>query len=330
MSLPLRSVMNHLSEILDVLGKRSSFLVTSHENPEADNIGSELALASLLGELGKEVHIRNTDPVPANLLFLPGSEKIKNDLTPAPSFEVAVVLDCGNLSRVGKVEPLVKKGSLVINIDHHVSNTGFGDLNYVDAKAAAVGEMLVDFFSPLGIGIGKERAACLYAAILTDTGSFRYRNTSPRTHEKAAALLKEGIDPYWISEEIYQSRPVSAYRLLALALSNLRLSEDGRIAWSAVSREMYRKAGAGADDTEGFVEQLRSIQGVEVAILFKEEEEREVRVSLRSRGKVDVNAIARELGGGGHLAAAGCTVTGKLDEVVEKVVAEVRRKLPSS
>ena len=321
--------MKDLSEILDVFRKHFSFLITSHENPEGDNIGSQLALASLLRELGKESHIRNADPVPTNLLFLPGSKDISNDLTPVPSFEVAVVLDCGELGRVGKVEPLVKKASLIVNIDHHLSNPGFGHINYVDAKAAAVGEMLFDFFSPLGIKIGKERATCLYTAIVADTGSFQYENTSPHTHAVAAMLLQEGIDPSWISEKVFQSRPVSAYRLLALVLSNLTLSEDGRIAGAFLTRDMYQKAGAREDDTEGFVEHLRSIQGVEAAILFFEEEDGTVRVSFRSRGEADVSAAAREFGGGGHRNAAGCTITGKLDEVREKVIQEIRRRLPS-
>lgn len=321
--------MNDLSKILDVFRKQSSFLLASHCNPEGDNIGSELALASLLGELGKKTYIRNQDPVPANLTFLSGSENISNDLANAPAFEVAVVLDCGALGRVGEVESLVKKGSLIINIDHHLGNTGFGDLNYVNPEAAAVGEMIADFFSPLGIRIGKERATCLYTAIVTDTGNFQYRNTGPRTHETAAMLLREGIDPFGVSEKIFQARPISACRLLGLVLSDVKLSKDGRIAWSSVSREMLRRVDAGANDTEGFVEELRSIRGVEVAVLFREAENGQVRISLRSRGGFDVNAIAQELGGGGHLAAAGCTITGELASVVERVTGKVREKLPS-
>jgi len=318
------------AKIIEVLKSKKSFLVTSHIRPDGDALGSQLALASLLEEMGKSVIILDPDPIPDSFRFLPGSDRIipvcrvgtgRNDFTFPDCPEVALVLDAGSLDRIGKVAEVVGRAKLIINIDHHLSNNKFGNINLVEEKASAVGELIFSIICSLGFPVGKERAVALYTAILTDTGSFQYANTTERTHRIVSCLLREGVNPAGIAEKIYSDTPFPRQKLLGLALTTLRKSHRGRISWFLLTREMYEKAEAEDSEADGFINYVQSIRGTELALLFRETDKKNsIRVSLRSRGNIDVDSLARKFGGGGHQRAAGCLIEGNIEAVEKQVL----------
>ncbi|NOX98106.1 MAG: bifunctional oligoribonuclease/PAP phosphatase NrnA [Nitrospirae bacterium] len=319
------------SKIIEVLRNKESFLITSHLRPDGDAIGSQLALASLLEEMGKSIIIVNVDPVPDPFRFLPESDRITNDFIPEDPPEVALVLDTSSLDRTGRVAGLVRKAKLVINIDHHISNEKFGDINLIEEDAGAVGEQIFSLIRSLDCPIGKKRAVSLYTAILTDTGAFQYDNTTEKTHRIARHLLREGVEPALITEKIYQNVSFSRQKLLGLALATLRRNPREGVGWIRLTREMYRKAEAKDSETDGFINYVRSIKGIRLALLFQETDKKnQVRVSFRSSREINVNDLAQQFGGGGHPRAAGCTVEGDIEEVENKVLAAARKIIVTS
>jgi len=314
-------------KICEVFREKSSFLITSHKDPCGDAIGSELALGSLLRRLGKEVIIINSDPVPPNLLFLPGADKILCSSEIRRIQEVAVVLDCGTLNRAGSVAEAVKQSDIAINIDHHISNDHFGTLNYVDVDASATGEQIFSFFKQLNLVVNKEEAMCLYTSIMMDTGSFQHANTKPHTHAIAAHLLSKGADTNLIAREVYGNLSLANRRLLGLALTNLRLSDDARIAWFKVTRQMYQETGGTETDAHDFIDYIHCMKDPLVSFSLREVDSGNVKVSFRSNS-VDVARIAQSFGGGGHGRASGCTIKGQIEEVEKKVLETVRKSLP--
>ncbi len=320
--------MNELRKIAEVIRENKSFFVTSHIRPDGDSIGSQLALKHILERLGKEVTIANHDPVPKIYDFLSGRESIKQELPKNRKFNVVVVLDSPDLSRLGSTAEIIRKAKVIINIDHHLGNEGFGKYNYVDTKASAVGEEMYELTKVMGFKIDREIALCLYVGILTDTGSFRQSNTTPRTHEIVADLMKIGdLKPAQITHQVYETQLPSAIKLLSMTLDTLETSEDGQIAWMTITDEMFKVTGTTKAETENFINYVRSVKGSEVAILFTELVKDEVKVSFRSKSSADVNRIAKTFGGGGHLHASACTIKGDLEEVKEKVLAEVEKQL---
>ncbi|MBE3519234.1 MAG: bifunctional oligoribonuclease/PAP phosphatase NrnA [Firmicutes bacterium] len=306
------------------------FVILEHEKPDGDCVGSSLALALALENWGKQALIVSDDPHPVIYDFLPGQEHFTRtgylDLADFYA-EVAIFLDCGEPERCGHALPFAKKAKYWINIDHHVSNTKFGDAVLVDPSAAATGEILWHFFRELGVNIDARIAACLYVAVLTDTGSFRYENTTPRALRMAADLIERGARPQEISELVYEAKPLSSVMLLGEALQTLEIHAGGKIACVSVTREMMKKVAATSEDTEGIITYPRSIQGVMVAVQFREADEG-VHVSFRTRRTVDAARIAETFGGGGHPRAAGALIKGKtLPEVKTLVLEEVRRVL---
>lgn len=318
-----------LAKVVGVLKSKKSFLITSHLRPDGDAIGSQLALASLLEEMGKSVFIINLDPVPETFRFLPGSDRISNDFTFPDHPEVALVLDSSGLDRIGKVADLVRKAKTIINIDHHLSNHRFGDINLVEEKASAVGEQIFSLICSLGFSIGKKRALSLYTAIFTDTGAFQYANTTARTHEIVSCLLREGVDPADIAEKVYRNNSFSRQKLLGLALTTLRKSRPGGIIWFRLTREMYRKVEAKDSETSSFIDCVQSIEGIKLALFFQETDRKsQVRVSFRAKGEeINVNNLARRFGGGGHQRAAGCLMEGSIEEVEKKVLTAAQELL---
>lgn len=317
--------MDKIKEIIEVLRNNDFFLVTSHLNPDGDAIGSQLALASLLEEMGKRAVIIDEDPVPDRFRFLSQSDRItviSSSLLRTEDFpQVSLVLDCSDLGRAGKVQRLVKETNLIVNIDHHISNDKFGDINLIDEEASAVGEQIFALIESLGYPVGKERAVSLYTAILTDTGSFQYVNTTPKTHQIAACLLREGINPSLIAEKLYRASSFSQQKLLGLALATLERSSDGSIAWFWLTRDMYRQSQSSSKDTDGFIDCIQSIEGVKLALSFREMEDNKVKVSFRSKGEIDAASLASHFGGGGHRGAAGCRIEGSIQEVEKRVLA---------
>jgi phosphoesterase RecJ-like protein len=297
------------------------FLISSHINPEGDAIGGQIALASLLRRLGKEVVIVNESPVPHILQFMKGTESILKEMPKDFHFQAAIVMDCPDLTRIGKVSEYITKDKIIINIDHHISNENFGRYNWLDADISSTGEMVFELFKAFRLRIGYDEALALYVAIMTDTGSFKYTNTTSRTHRIAAGLVDAGVQPYEIFSRVYETNSLQDMNLLGESLQTLKLTDDGKVAWIWVTKDMLKKTKASLEGTEGIINFARSIEGTEIAILFRETgTENRIKVSFRSKGRIDVNKLASFFGGGGHVTASGCTVFGKREEVEKKVM----------
>ena len=308
-----------LSAICRTLREKDRFLIACHENPEGDAIGSELALALALREMGKTATVLNSDPVPGNLLFLPGAGTVVFE-EDGSKYGVAVVVDCGSPERTGRVGQELRKCPLLVNIDHHRTNGDLGDLALVDPDAAATGLLIHRVLSAMGYEIGLDVATNIYVAVLTDTGSFHYGSSSPEAFEVAGEMVRRGVDPWAVAEQVYETQSARRLRLLGRVLTSLEVSSDGRVACITTMREDLREFASGKDALEGFINYPRSIVGVEVAVSFREEAGGVFRVSFRSKGRVDVSAVAARFGGGGHRNAAGCTVPGTLADVRKRVL----------
>jgi len=316
-----------LRRIAEEIRSQDGFLVSSHVNPEGDAIGSILALGLALKGLGKRVEILNQDPTPEVLSFLPGAGEIIHQAPENVSFDVALALDCGDKARLGEEFDKAKKIGKIINIDHHVSNHHFGDINLVDPTASSASEIIFDLLRYIPVKMSPAVAENIYTGVLTDTGSFHYSHTSPKTFGVARACLLAGVDPWKVAERVYENQPLARLRLLPLVLGTLEIEADGRIPYVVVTQRMMEQSGASAALTEDFISFPRSVKGSEVALLFREISPEEFRVSFRSRGRVDVARIAAEFQGGGHPQAAGCTVGGNLSEVKGKVLERVKAAL---
>jgi len=317
-----------MREVIAAIKKRNKFLITAHVNLEGDSLGSQLAMKGLLDAIGKTAVIVDNDAVPEHYKFLPRAGDVSNKIDKNLDFEVAIVLDCPTLKRIGKVRDLIPKGKFIINIDHHVSNEKFGDVNWVEPHASSAGEMVYKLFKEMDVKLTKEIALSLYIAILTDTGSFNYDNTSSVTHEIAGELLGYGLDPASVSESVYERRSLADIKLLGMVLSGIKINSTGEVAYLEVTDKMLKTTGADLIKSEGFVNYARSIDKVKVAIIFKEDNgSGKVNVSFRSKGEVDVNKLAAFFGGGGHVRASGCIVEGRLAEVERKILAKVEEVL---
>ncbi len=309
--------------ILELIRKKNRFLITSHVNPDGDSIASQLALRKVLLSLGKTVTVVNLHPVPRIYRFLTGAGEIlvrrRHSMRP---YSALFVLDCGHPSRasgfLGRRNP-----PTVVNFDHHITNTGYGDLNWIDTGASSTCELIYDLATKLGVAFDLELATALYTGILTDTGSFRYSSTTPRSMTIAARLLRHGIDPNGIAEQIYDNAEYVSLRLLGKVLGRLGKSADGRISWVTFSHAELSRLST-ISETEEFVNYARSLNTARLAIGLKEVKPGDIRVSFRSKGEVDVSAFASRYGGGGHRNAAGCSITGSPRSVTRRLVADAR------
>lgn len=317
---------SELDRVVSVLARARSCLVTMHRGPDGDALGSALALAEALREWGKDVLVYNPDPVPAAFRFLPGADRVVREIGVTQRFDVSVTCDAGDATRLGPDFPPPERRGTLVNLDHHETTPAFGDVNYIDPHAAAVGVLVHRILEaarrPLSPGV----ALGLFCSLMTDTGSFRYSNSDPEAFRIAAALVEAGVDPWAVSSRIYESQSPERLHLLALVLASLHVSACGRWACVDVTRAMREAAGTDEETEGGFVNYPRSVAGVEVALCFREGDG-DVRVSLRSRGRVDVSAIAMRWGGGGHRNAAGCAITGTLDGARDAIVAAVEAAL---
>jgi phosphoesterase RecJ-like protein len=303
----------------------SRLLITAHAAPDGDALGSELGLAELARALGIPSTIVNRDPSPAALYFLPGlADVLVRPELPAGferDFDLAVVLECPGLDRPG----LAGLDRLpILNIDHHLENDRYGELNFVDEEAPAVGEMVLEMALAAGARVTPTMATNLYTALVTDTGDFRYSNATPRAFAAGAHLVAAGARPHLIAEALWEHVPERIMRLTAEVLGTLELLADGRVAVVWADRAMLERTGAQPEDTENLINLPRSINGVRVAVMLKAFKDDGVRVSLRSRDNTDVQAVARRFGGGGHKNAAGCTVPGNLESARAAVLTAVR------
>jgi phosphoesterase RecJ-like protein len=315
--------------LLTRLRAENRFLLTSHANPDGDAIGSEIGMARILRSLGKGAVIWNRDATPTLYRELPGVGRIHSGDEPPggfpDAFDAVVVLECPSLDRTGLEAHL---GALPqLNIDHHMGNEHYADVNWVDPAAPAVGEMVFRLARGLMAEIDAQTATALFLTLVTDTGGFRFANATPEAFEAAAALVREGARPEQVAEWLYESRPASSIQLLGEMLQSLTLHADGRIASALLSREMFERSGAETSDTEGLVDVPRSIAGVRTVALLRQTGDDRFKISLRSQGDVDVEKIARAHGGGGHKNAAGFNVEGELDELRGRIVDELTQAL---
>lgn len=295
-------------------------LIVAHIDPDGDTIGSAIASAMLLDQLGLTVTIYSADGVPAIYRFLPWANRIKHELPLGAHFDLAVAVDASDLDRIGNKINLRESAALIINIDHHPDNSQYGDINYVE-KISSVAEQIYKLCKYFKVKLNREMAENIYTAMITDTGNFRYENTSVSTFLVAAELLKAGVKTHEITTRIYDTKSLASLKILAKALAQLDFSAEGKVAWSAISHAMMMDTGARGEDLIGLVDLIRSIDGVEVAILFREDKDK-IKINFRAKHKVNVGEIATRFGGGGHAKAAGAIVAGNLSEVKNRVVME--------
>lgn len=309
------------AEIAAALHRHQRFVILSHLRPDGDAFGCELALALSLRALGKDVTVWNQDGLLAKYAWLPCSALITQPSPEPQDFDVAIALDTAAEDRLGTGRAAVKNVQLWINIDHHISNPGYGDLVYIDPAAPATGQILYELLESQKLPLTAEIAENLFVAISTDTGSFQYPNTTARTYEIAAALIRAGVNVGRLSQQIYESYPRRRVQLLRELLNVVQFSCADRVASFALSLETVAKVGAQPEDNEGLIDYIRAIDSVIVAAFFEELPGRKVRISLRSKdARADVGKVCQQFGGGGHTLAAGARIGGTLDEVQDKVL----------
>lgn len=308
-----------VAEILEVLRQGERFLVCSHSRPDGDAVGSMLAVGMLLEQMGKRADMVAADRIPSIYRQLPGADRIRNALRVHGPYDAVVLLECDGLerARLRGLEPFFQ-----VNIDHHATGKRFAHVNWIDRNAASVGELVHRLVKAAGATVTPEMATCIYTTVLTDTGGFCYGATRASTFALAQELAQAGADPVRIAQDVYFSTATSKLLLLGAALSNL--NREGRLAWLWVSHQDMVRTCAAEEDCEGVVNYAICISGVEAAVFLRELPERRIRLSLRSKGKVNVSAIAARLGGGGHQNAAGVTLEGPISRALEEILMELR------
>lgn len=306
-----------LSQVVELIEAKRTFAITSHFRPDGDSLGSSLGLCWLLRALDKDVEVIMRDPVPHAYQQLPGASEVR--VTPAVdnAYDAVFVIECSDITRPG-LRDLDKQ--LVVNIDHHSTTALFGKINWIDSTASAVGEMIYNLCKATGVRVTREIAECVYTALITDTGSFHFSNTTERTFKVASELMRSGVKPAKTAEAVFASYPWSRIQLMGAVLSTARRDATGRVALLRHSLEMQRSANASDEDADGFVNYPLTVEEVEAVAMLKESAPGVYRTSLRSKGDVNVAKVAEMFGGGGHRNAAGCTLNGTWEDAEEKIV----------
>jgi bifunctional oligoribonuclease and PAP phosphatase NrnA len=316
-----------LSQVIDLIEKYDRFAITSHIRPDGDSLGSSLALCWILRSLKKDAEVIMCDDVPHAYSKLPGSEDVKVVPDVAKDYDAVFVIECSDVSRPGLPG---LKDRFVVNIDHHSTTELFGSVNWIDSTAAAVGEMIYNLAKAIGARITPELASCVYAALLTDTGSFHFSNTTERTFKIASELVKHGAQPAKLSQAIFYSYPYAKVRLVGEVLSTLERDQSGRIAWIRMSKEAMEATGATEDDSDGIINYPLTVGEVEAVAFFRELSNSTFRISLRSKNRVNVARVAELFGGGGHCNAAGFTVSANYDELSREVIDRLKEAVASA
>ncbi|MFZ2448844.1 MAG: bifunctional oligoribonuclease/PAP phosphatase NrnA [Syntrophobacteraceae bacterium] len=313
-----------IREIISAIGENESFLVATHVRPDGDAIGAVLGMKLMLERLGKRADAFCRDGFPPEFGFLPAADTVRARPPAEAGYDAAILVDCGDFDRVGDelAEFIGSRVPVVINIDHHISGAPFGTVHWVDTGTSSTCEMLFEICMRLSLTPDPDIAALLYTGILTDTGSFRFSNTNRRVFEVATVLVEAGADPAYIAQEVYDSTSPEKLGLLALVLGTVEFHARSRIATAELTRRMLSSTGATHMESEGFINHLRSVKSVAMAILFREGGDGVIHVSLRSRDGVDVARFAQRHGGGGHRQAAACRIAGTLAVVREMVINE--------
>jgi phosphoesterase RecJ-like protein len=297
-------------------GKR--FLITSHIDPDGDALGSVFSLYWVLKSLGKDPCVYLKDHVPYRYDFLPGPPELFHEL-PEESFDAVFVLDCGDLFRIGDGSDRIKNMGTVISIDHHETNEAFGAINIVERSASSTAEVLYGLYKSMEIDFTYNIAVNVYTAVFTDTGSLRYENAAPAAFIICEKMVEAGVKPAHVSQMVYESHPKERFLLLGEVFRTLRTFDGDRIAMAHVTEEMFRETGTTSEYTDGFSEEFRKIRGVEVSVFIRQTGRKRYKISMRSKGTIDVAQVCGLFGGGGHKNAAGCTIEGDLMEVEEQL-----------
>lgn len=304
--------------------RRTRFLISSHARPDGDSIGSQLAMAFALRALGKQVRIVNRDPAPGPILAFPGVDHIDIAEQVEGDYDAAFIMECSELGRTGVAG---FERYFLINIDHHPGNTMFGDVNWLDGAAAACGEMVFDVIARLGVTLTRDIATHIYLAILTDTGAFHYSSISARTFDICRQAVEAGVDPAAVYRTVFDSNNLGRLRLFGAVLSGMQIDDSSRLAVFYLDRAMARAAGATYEDTEGLINMPLTVKEIQAVVFFKESEEGQYRVSLRSKGAIDLGAVAKQFGGGGHTNASGCTLPGPFEAAKARILPLVKQAI---
>jgi phosphoesterase RecJ-like protein len=310
-----------LGQVIELIEKQERFAITSHIRPDGDSLGSSLALCWILRGLKKEAEVIMCDHVPHAYVKLPGAADVRVVKDIDREYDAVFVIECSDVTRPGLPS---LKDQFVVNIDHHSTTALFGDVNWIDSTAAAVGEMIYNLAKAIGAKINPEIASCVYAALLTDTGSFHFSNTTERTFKIASDLVRHGAQPAKLSQAIFYNYPYAKIRLVGEVLSTLHRDETGRIAWITMSKEAMEETGATEDDSDGIITYPLTVGDVEAVAFFRELASSTYRISLRSKNRVNVARVAEHFGGGGHANAAGFTIKADYDELSREVIAKLK------
>jgi len=317
-----------MDRIIQKLTRSNHVLIASHANPDGDAIGSMIALGLALRRLNREVTLYNESPIPAVYRFLASVDRVQHHIDDIGIYEAAIILDCGDFSRIGNVSSQVSRIPVIINIDHHITNTQFGDLRFIDTQACATAEIIYYLIKQMEISIDRSIATALYTGILTDTGSFRFSNTNKSAFTICMEMVEAGVNPFEIAQRVYGTYSLGRIKLLNLALDTIEISKNGKLSLMAVTREMMHESGTKPEDVDGLINYARGIEDIKVAALMHELENgarkpnqaKQFHVSLRSDGDVDVAEIASAFGGGGHVSAAGFSIESSLSDLKSKLV----------
>ena len=303
-------------------------MLASHSEPDGDAVSSILALGLAIGQLGKKTTIYNASPIPAVYRFLPSVERIVRHIKKANTYDVVLVLDCGDLPRVGEASATISRIPVLINVDHHISNTGFGDLQLIDPLACSTAEIVYRLIKAMAVSIDKAMATSLYTGILTDTGSFRFSSTNQAAFAISKEMTELGVEPHAVAQHVYGTYSLGRIKLLNLALDSIEISENGKLSIMTVTGAMFAETGTHPEDIDGMINYARRIEDVKVAALIHEQKNGKIssngqgryHVSLRSDGTVDVAAIAGSFGGGGHTSAAGFQIETTLKKLKSDII----------
>jgi phosphoesterase RecJ-like protein len=315
-----------LDRFRQLLARHDQVLVVGHKDADGDTLGCSLAFAEALRMRGKLVHVVIPPPLPSKYSWLPGFAQIQEQ-PPPDANSLVLFLDNGSLQRAGTVMEHVRGDATIVNIDHHTSNSRYGHLNIIDPDASAVGQMCLDMFEEFGWEVTPTMATNLYTALLTDTGGFRHENTTARALGDAATLAELGADPSRIAAMVYKSRPLTTLKLDGLTISGMQVEMDGRLAWAKVTRRLLRQAGAVMAESEGIIDTINSLAGLQVAMLFKEVARRLTKVSVRAREPVDAAVLCARFGGGGHPRAAAAEIQLPIEETIGVVLQAAREAI---
>ncbi len=310
-----------LGQVIELIEKNNTFAITSHIRPDGDSLGSSLALCWILRGLGKDAEVIMCDTVPHSYSRLPGANEVRVVKDVDRAYDAVFVIECSDVTRPGLPS---LKDQFVVNIDHHSTTLLFGNLNWIDSTAAAVGEMIYNLAKAIGSKITPEIASCVYAALLTDTGSFHFSNTTERTFKIASELVRHGAQPAKLSQAIFYNYPYAKVQLTGTVLSTLKRDDSGRIAWITMTKEAMAETGANEDDSDGIITYPLTIGDVEAVAFFRELATHTYRISLRSKNRVNVARVAEQFGGGGHANAAGFTIKADYDQLSREVIEKLK------